>query len=853
MARTRKSVSTQNLIKYDVLIEDRGTRSDYFKISQFDGYLYGGRNSFLVAGSGVLRPRSKVLVEILNKDGSTIFSAPVSAFSEGNSRLIQTEIYRDTPIGPGKIIILGSTDRYIDGTPIPQEWLGKYNVRWITDVIISPRIENRTQIRFVRPPSMTVAEKFYFAPSSSLFSSAQQEPLNIEFSPKFLNVYPNGYLAKITTPGTASRYFSEYEGATLSGSIQFNGPLGPETASIDLPLTKIYTSKLAETEGTLIVTDKNRIINSGFVSSSGQYTTRIEPIGEVGVTSSLNLFFNRLTTQNTGSLLSFADIRVVDLDTLSGEINKVRFSYKSATRPGSYKIIGEVPTEVDELFAVDTGSRIAETGKFKDVVINDYWYAATMSVDKNEINATVPSYYITSSVIPDGSIEQCCAFLLDSINATPEISGSDFINGVSYFIGNRQDNTSQLFPRSEYTLQFEALVTKESSSYTLFQPDYSMEVYLVPVSGSTKLLDTNPLGQLLGTVTPRTNFKSQNFGTVDLNFVPKIVQSGQFGVRFVVYGGFWNIANVSLKVATEPFFSPDELDALLPNLEFQNEILEFKAEYLDINNNSIGVSTVSLPTFFTGSEIVLSSAYSGSFSGTFTGDGSGLTGVEIFPYTGSAIITGSLDITGSLVVSGSGTLRNIGPAEFTGSVNITDDLIVGGRLTAQEFHTELVSSSIIYDSGSTKFGDSVDDTHQFTGSVGATGGGQFNSLGVGTAASSTTGEIRATAEITAYYSDERLKTFQGKIENSLDKVLSLTGYYFKENELAKLLGYDNDKLQVGLSAQEVQSILPEVVTTAPISDEYLTIRYEKIIPLLVEAIKELNHKVEYLESKSLQD
>ena len=113
---------------------------------------------------------------------------------------------------------------------------------------------------------------------------------------------------------------------------------------------------------------------------------------------------------------------------------------------------------------------------------------------------------------------------------------------------------------------------------------------------------------------------------------------------------------------------------------------------------------------------------------------------------------------------------------------------------------------------------------------------------MGTGGSGTAGEIRATNNITAYYSDERLKEFEGPIDNALEKVLQLTGYYYKENELAKQLGYDNNKRQVGLNAQEVQKIMPEVVTEAPISDEYLTIWYEKLIPLLVEAIKELANK-----------
>ena len=125
---------------------------------------------------------------------------------------------------------------------------------------------------------------------------------------------------------------------------------------------------------------------------------------------------------------------------------------------------------------------------------------------------------------------------------------------------------------------------------------------------------------------------------------------------------------------------------------------------------------------------------------------------------------------------------------------------------------------------------------------------ELGSLGIGTAASGTTGEIRATNNITAYYSDERLKDFHGQIEDALSKVKNLNGYYFTENETAKNLGYANGDMQVGVSAQEVQAVLPEVVTQAPISDEYLTVYYDKLVPLLIEAIKDLSDKIEKLEN-----
>ena len=117
-------------------------------------------------------------------------------------------------------------------------------------------------------------------------------------------------------------------------------------------------------------------------------------------------------------------------------------------------------------------------------------------------------------------------------------------------------------------------------------------------------------------------------------------------------------------------------------------------------------------------------------------------------------------------------------------------------------------------------------------------------LGVNTPAGPT-GTIRATCNITAGYSDDRLKTRTGPIANALCKVNNINGFYYVPNSTAVGLGYP-ERQQVGLSAQEVQRVMPEVVVSAPISDDYLTIQYEKLTPLLIEAIKELNEKVDNL-------
>jgi len=125
---------------------------------------------------------------------------------------------------------------------------------------------------------------------------------------------------------------------------------------------------------------------------------------------------------------------------------------------------------------------------------------------------------------------------------------------------------------------------------------------------------------------------------------------------------------------------------------------------------------------------------------------------------------------------------------------------------------------------------------------------QVNSLGVGTAGSGTAGEIRATNNITAYYSDERLKTKVGDIENALDKVRQIETMMYHANETAVALGYDASIIEVGVTAQSVEKVMPQTVAPAPIDDKYLTVRYERLVPLLIEAIKELEAKVESLKN-----
>jgi hypothetical protein len=124
-------------------------------------------------------------------------------------------------------------------------------------------------------------------------------------------------------------------------------------------------------------------------------------------------------------------------------------------------------------------------------------------------------------------------------------------------------------------------------------------------------------------------------------------------------------------------------------------------------------------------------------------------------------------------------------------------------------------------------------------------------------------QIAATGDVTSLYSDSRLKTNLGTIKGALQSVLKLSGFRYVNNELAKSFGYTSEKLQLGVSAQEVEALFPEIVSLAPFDmhtdaetgeitsksgDNYKTVAYDKLVPVLIEAIKEQDDKISRLEA-----
>ncbi len=207
----------------------------------------------------------------------------------------------------------------------------------------------------------------------------------------------------------------------------------------------------------------------------------------------------------------------------------------------------------------------------------------------------------------------------------------------------------------------------------------------------------------------------------------------------------------------------------------------------------------------------LSRGGSGSFSGSFQGDGENLTGINSYVVANNAqervVLATSESVSGSATA---GLTYNGITFTITGNIN------TGQGATEVYLMNQNVQT-----------GNSV----------------QFNGLGVGTAPSGVAGAILATNDVVAFASsDERLKENLEPIGSAIEKVGQLTGYTFDWIPMPDI--HVHNGRDVGIIAQEVEKVLPELVSDR--ENGYKAVKYEKLTALLIQAVNEQQQQIEKL-------
>ena len=249
---------------------------------------------------------------------------------------------------------------------------------------------------------------------------------------------------------------------------------------------------------------------------------------------------------------------------------------------------------------------------------------------------------------------------------------------------------------------------------------------------------------------------------------------------------------------------------------------------------------------------------------------SSITNTSITIPSGTTIIANSGQLTansttGNVLVGLANTAVTAGT--YGGAsvipVNTVDHF---GRVTAASNVNIAIASSAVSGLANSATTDTTNASNIITGTlvaailpytmdqaVSTTSNVQYASLGIGTAASGTSGEIRAVNNITAYYSsDRRFKENIQDIPNALAAVDVIGGKLFNwTDEFLNENGGEDDyflpKESFGVIAQDVQSVLPVAVRTR--EDGSLAVDYEKLCALAFQAIKELKAEVDQLKGK----
>ena len=247
---------------------------------------------------------------------------------------------------------------------------------------------------------------------------------------------------------------------------------------------------------------------------------------------------------------------------------------------------------------------------------------------------------------------------------------------------------------------------------------------------------------------------------------------------------------------------------------------------------------------------------SGAFPNGITGNNANIGGTNTI---NNLTVTGSFDTSGGTEFAGNA-------ATSTLASNIA---IGANRVPYNNANNSTTSSSNFTFNGTTLSVANV--TSSFTGNLAgrstasdtskiiSAGGGGYNvvltdglgdnkglAIDGGITFNGGSNSLSVSGDITAFASDMRLKTNIEKIQGAVAKVCKLSGFTYEFNETGRDLKLPAGK-QLGVSAQQVQEIFPEAVAVRPI-DEYLTVKYEKLVPVLIEAIKELKEEIESLKS-----
>ena len=639
MAILKKTLFDESLETVNVLVNDTDPNSRYFKITELPDTFTGGKNAFLIQGSPELVSDTIVKIQIRDSQGNIIYHEPgegIPEYFEGTSKVVAVYIYPDTAFGPCTITILGELSEYVSNgvrVPVPENWKDTYNVRWEKQINVNPILANTSKIRFYRRPKIDITE--------SILPIYNRNVSRVTISG---SVNGTPILPSVGEDYRTFKGVSRYE-LSLNGLSQFSESMERETIQIN-GLAKPYSPILTD-----VTTNKKAFIDVPYYITGSSLPNYYSVTAFTSASYTMS-YDADVTLTDSAINSSFATINITDLETFSGDVNRIKVYASSKNDLGDFQLLEDVQLESNELLLTSSFANQlnVRTGLFTNAILSSFW---TSSAIEAGVNLSVDN-----------------TTLLKSVLLTPQ---SDYSSSVGLFKFYNKESVN-FTKNTEYQLDFTPLLSAAADTFG------GIEVYMSGSAFTPTSLETN-YGKKIGELTTNTQFRK--YDKQQINFKPD--SDGVGNLVYVVKGGVWHISDISLRAAQESSFSPNEI-TLTVNVpvKINNETFDFKFELYDINNNYVPVLLEEEFTFSGGNDVdvrrdlqlnVSNNSFNFSTASVFpqfvTIDftKTGLTGSVTFQ-------SQSVDVNGNLITGTPkpGTLdyvdvdtRTLSLADFTGS------------------------------------------------------------------------------------------------------------------------------------------------------------------------------------------
>ena len=544
MAIIKSFAPFQNLSNFQTFLVDDNPLSEYFRITEFKETFTGGKNGFLIEGSEFLKETTEVKIELLDVAGNPIYFEPgdgIPEYYEGTSKLVSVHVYDDTPIGLGKITILGELKNYVDGNgsivPVPSEWKGVYNVKWQRTFKVNKNLNNEDIVRFYKRPLVNIDELV--------------KPI---FSQTVLTSVDTGSVSGVPQLPVGGTNLSTWRAGTFYKLIKSSGSWDRDVDENTITIPSLnYSPTIIE-----VLNNREVLVNIPYSDSNNL----VQPFVSQSFSVTYQDFANEVLTDSalTGS---FAKIDITQLKTFVGDVARVKVFRKSRSTANDFQFVQESKLESTELLRdiYATGSTEIPYGRFDQYNLSRYWVT-----ESNDHPTEIDSSILSQAVKVD-------------------YNGS----GVQKLI------TSQSFSISkdvEYMLNFRTLL---SGSIT---GNKSLKAYF---SGSYININNQEAQYTQNFVTISGSGEYNVRQTVSQNILAERDIEAKLVFEFV--GDDWYVSNVSLKNAQDTSFSPDEFTLIqdIPR-KLTSETFDFRFEFYDINNNYIPVTVTATKEFDGGND-----------------------------------------------------------------------------------------------------------------------------------------------------------------------------------------------------------------------------------------------------------